>query len=208
MGWGWGDSRRRLHRSRRPTVVGGGGGATPARERWRGLAGEVQGGERNPFRGSIGAEEGRRVWFHGEPSLPAAMAWAAFLRASREGDGPFIGARWRGGGSGGAGKRSTGVGAAGEGAARRGVWLGHGNIVASRRGTGARVELGGTPGELVRGKPRGAGAVLGGGATRGAARWLRRRTEAARRPSAGRREVEEPASGNFVIRPKFQNPVL
>ena len=53
------------------------------------MAGEVQGGERNPFRGSIGAEEGRRVWFHGEPSLPAAMAWAAFLRARREGDGPF-----------------------------------------------------------------------------------------------------------------------
>ena len=89
MGWGWGDSRRRLHRSRRPTVVGGGGGATPARERRRGLAGEVQGGERNPFRGSIGAEEGRRVWFHAELSLPAAMVWAAFLRASREGDGPF-----------------------------------------------------------------------------------------------------------------------
>ena len=53
----------------------------------------------------------------------------------------FIGARWRGGGSGRAGKRSTGVGAAGEGAARRGVWLGHGNIVASRRGMGARGEL-------------------------------------------------------------------
>ena len=31
---------------------------------------------------------------------------------------------------------------------------------------------------------------------------------AARRPSAGRREVEETVSGNFVIRPKFQNPVL
>ena len=78
-----------LHGGRWPGVELGGGGATPARERWRGLAGEVQGGERNPFRGSIGAEEGRRVWFHGEPSLPAAMAWAAFLRASREGDGPF-----------------------------------------------------------------------------------------------------------------------
>ena len=119
----------------------------------------------------------------------------------------FIGALWRGGGSGRAGKRSTGVGAAGEGAARRGVWLGHGNIVASRRGTGARVELGGTPGELVRGKPRGAGAVLGGGATRGAARWLRRRTAL---PWAWCREteVEETVSGNFVIKPKFQNPVL
>ena len=88
------------------------------------------------------------------------------------------------------------------------MWLGHGNIVASRRGTGARVELGGTPGELVRGKPRGAGAVLGGGAMRGAARWLRRRTDAARRPSAGRREVEEPASGSSVIFSKFKNPVM
>ena len=40
-------------------MVGGGGGATPVRERRRGLAGEVQGGGRNPFRVSIGAEEGR-----------------------------------------------------------------------------------------------------------------------------------------------------
>ena len=40
-------------------MVGGGGGATPVRERRRGLSDEVQGGERNPFRGSIGAEEGR-----------------------------------------------------------------------------------------------------------------------------------------------------
>ena len=31
---------------------------------------------------------------------------------------------------------------------------------------------------------------------------------AAHRPSAGRREVEETVSGIFVIRPKFQNPVL
>ena len=189
-------------------MVGGGGGATPARERWRGLAGEVQGGERNPFRGSIGAEEGRRVWFHGEPSLPAAMAWAAFLRASREGDGPFYRRAMEG----------------------RWVWASWKAVYWGRRGRGGRSQArrvarpwqhrgeqernggacrsGGTPGELVWGKPRGAGAVLGGGATRGAARWLRRRTDAARRPSAGRREVEEPASGNFVIRPKFQNPVL
>ena len=70
------------------------------------MASEVQGGERNPFRGSIGAEEGRRVWFHGEPSLPAAMAWAAFLRASREGDGPFY---RRDGGEAGLGELESGL---------------------------------------------------------------------------------------------------
>ena len=55
-------------------MVGGGGGATPARERWWGLAGEVQGGERNPFRGSIGAEDGRRRELSMERISPAAMA--------------------------------------------------------------------------------------------------------------------------------------
>ena len=55
-------------------MVGGGGGATPARERRRGLAGEVQSGERNPFRGSIGAEEGRRRELSMEWISPAAMA--------------------------------------------------------------------------------------------------------------------------------------
>ena len=39
------------------------------------------------------------------------------------------------------------------------------------------------------------------------ARWPRRRTDAARRPSAGRREVEEPVSGSSVIFSKFKNPV-
>ena len=88
----------------------------------------------------------------------------------------FIGARWRGGGSGRAGKRSTGVGAAGEGAARRGVWLGHGNIVASRSGTGARGELRGAgEGGLGQYQGRGSGLELGHDAWE--ARWrLRRRT--------------------------------
>ena len=191
--------RRRFWSPVAPLRRGKGGGAGPVR--CRAVRGTRSGALLEPRRGggcgSTVSRACRRPW-HGRPSCARAGRAMAL----------FIGARWRGGGSGRAGKRSTGVGAAGEGAARRGVWLGHGNIVASRRGTGACVELGGTPGELVRGKPRGAGAVLGGGATRGAARWLCRRTDAARRPSAGRREVEEPASGNFVIRPKFQNPVL
>ena len=41
-----------------------------------------------------------------------------------------------------------------------------------------------------------------------AAKWPRRRTDAARRPSAGRREVEEAASGSSVIFSKFKNPVM
>ena len=66
---------------------------------------------------------------------------------------------------------------------------------------------GGSPAGSGATQTRGAGAVLGGGATRGAARWLRRRTAP---PWARCREteVEESVSGNFVIRPKFQNPVL
>ena len=155
-------------------VLYGGGGATPARERRRGLAGEVQGGERNPFRGSIGAEEGRRVWFHGEPSLPAAMAWAAFLRASREGDGPFyrramegrrVWASWKAvyWGRRGRGGRSQARGAAAILVARAGEERGRGELRGAREGG------------LGQYQGRGSGLELGRDAWE--ARWrLRRRT--------------------------------
>ena len=65
----------------------GGGGATPARERRRGLAGEVQGGERNPFRGSIGAEEGRNGGSTELRRRPAMVAMAGGLAGHARGAG-------------------------------------------------------------------------------------------------------------------------
>ena len=87
LGWGWGDSRRRLHRSRRTAAGLVAGGATPARERRRGLAGEVQGGERNPFRGSIGAEEGRNGGSTELRRRPAMVAMAGGLAGHARGAG-------------------------------------------------------------------------------------------------------------------------
>ena len=115
----------------------------------------------NPFWVSIGAEEGRRGWFHGEPSLPAAMAWAAFLRASREGDGPFYRRAMEG----------------------RWVWASWKAVYWGRRGRGGRsqappsswraqerkrgVASSGAPGKVGWGNTRGAEAVWSWGATRG-----------------------------------------
>jgi len=94
--------RRRVHGEGRPAEVLVAGGATPARERRRGWAGEVQGGERNPFRGSIGAEEGRNGGSTELRRCPAMVARAGGLAGhargagarfiggkEREGDGPF-----------------------------------------------------------------------------------------------------------------------
>ena len=73
-----------------PTAVGGGGCATSARGRRRGLADEVQGGEGNPFRGSIGAEEGR-------DSGSAELRWRPAMVATNVaslmvlGDGGWVG---------------------------------------------------------------------------------------------------------------------
>ena len=170
--------RRRVHGEGRPAEVLVAGGATPARERRRGWAGEVQGGERNPFRGSIGAEEGRNGGSTELRRRPAMVARAGGLAGHARGAGArFIGGKER---EGELGREQPGQGA----------WRARG----SPAGSGAM-------------QTRGAGAVLGGGATRGAARWLRRRTAP---PWARWREteVEESVSGNFVIRPKFQNPVL
>jgi hypothetical protein len=114
--------------------------------------------------GSTVSRACRRPW-HGRPSCARAGRAMAL----------FIGARWRGGRSGRAGKRSTGVGAAGEGAARRVARRPSSWRAQERKGG---VASSGAPGKVGWGNTRGAGAVLGGGATRGAARWLRRRTDA------------------------------
>src|SRR6185295_15270084 len=74
----------------------------------------------------------------------------------------------------------TGEGAAGAGREARGgrglgAWHGGHPRGARRRGKGG-VASSGAPEKVGWGNTRGAGAVLGGGATRGAARWRRRRT--------------------------------
>ena len=84
--------RRRVHGEGRPAEVLVAGGATPARERRRGWAGEVQGGERNPFRGSIGAEEGRNGGSTELRRRPAMVARAGGLAGHARGAGArFIG---------------------------------------------------------------------------------------------------------------------
>ena len=79
--------RRRVHGEGRPAEVLVAGGATPARERRRGWAGEVQGGERNPFRGSIGAEEGRNGGSTELRRRPAMVAMAGGLAGHARGAG-------------------------------------------------------------------------------------------------------------------------
>ena len=79
--------RRRVHGEGRPAEVLVAGGATPARERRRGWAGEVQGGERNPFRGSIGAEEGRNGGSKELRRRPAMVAMAGGLAGHARGAG-------------------------------------------------------------------------------------------------------------------------
>jgi hypothetical protein len=82
---------------------------------------------------------------------------------------------------------------------RAGARAGGGGCVAAQRGAREK---------------RAGGARAGGGgklAGRGAwpARWrLRRRTAPSLRREGERTEEEEAVSGSFVIRPKFQNPVL
>ena len=88
--------RRRVHGEGRPAEVLVAGGATPARERRRGWAGEVQGGERNPFRGSIGAEEGRNGGSTELRRRPAMVARAGGLAGHARGAGArFIGGKER-----------------------------------------------------------------------------------------------------------------
>ena len=93
-----------------PLRRGKGGGAWPVR--CRAVRGTRSGALLEPRRGggcgSTVSRACRRQW-HGRPSYARAGRAMAL----------FIGARWRGGGSRRAGKWSTGVGAAGEGAARR-----------------------------------------------------------------------------------------
>ena len=143
---------------------------------------------------------------HGAPVRPAMVvavlvSWArerlgsALYRQGRRGRsswGDFDGEDGAGGGDRDGVVACQGTATAVDVVASRGA---SGGCVAARRG--------------ARGKRAGGARAWGGAelAGRGAwpARWRRRRTAAARRPSAGRREVEEPASGSSVNKPKFQN---
>ena len=160
--------RRRVHGEGRPAEVLVAGGATPARERRRGWAGEVQGGERNPFRGSIGAEEGRNGGSTELRRRPAMVARAGGLAGHARGAGArFIGGKER---EGELGREQPGQGAKpGEDA---GSARGAAAILVARAGEErGGVASSGAPEKVGWGNTRGAGAVLGGGATRGAARW-------------------------------------
>jgi hypothetical protein len=160
--------RRRVHGEGRPAEVLVAGGATPARERRRGWAGEVQGGERNPFRGSIGAEEGRNGGSTELRRCPAMVARAGGLAGHARGAGArFIGGKER---EGELGREQPGQGAKpGEDA---GSARGAAAILVARAGEErGGVASSGAPEKVGWGNTRGAGAVLGGGATRGAARW-------------------------------------
>ena len=118
--------------------------------------------------GSTVSRACRRPW-HGRPSC-AREGRAMAL---------FIGARWRGGGSGRAGKRSTGVGAAGEGAARRVARRPSSWRAQERKGG---VASSGAPGKVGWGNTRGATRGQPGGVCAG----VRRR----RRRGAGRRRLK------------------
>ena len=135
--------RRRVHGEGRPAEVLVAGGATPARERRRGWAGEVQGGERNPFRGSIGAEEGRNGGSTELRRRSAMVAMAGGLAGHARGAGArFIGGKER---EGELGREQPGQGAKlGEdaGSARRSAM-----VIAWRAGTRGEVRSGqGRPG--------------------------------------------------------------
>jgi len=202
LGWGWGDSRRRLHRSRRPTVVGGGGGATPARERRRGLAGEVQGGERNPFRGSIGAEEGRNggsTELRRRPAMVAAKVASPMVlgnggwvvEGQREVENVVGCLDWR------MGRRREELGVHGR---RRRQWRAARCVTGGRRLVLAR-EVGRCP-FIVAAREGEAGRTLAGGGPPGAARAGarsdrrgRRRGEQRTRRGACRAQVAPEGSG-------------
>jgi len=126
--------------------------------------------------GSTVSRACRRPW-HGRPSCARAGRAMAL----------FIGARWRGGGSGRAGKRSTGVGAAGEGAARRVAWR-PSSWRAQERKRG--VASSGAPGKVGWGNTRGAEAVWSWGATRGRPGGVCAGVRRRRRRGAGRRRLK------------------
>ena len=137
-------------------------------------------------------------------SLPSAMAGGGWGNGvwAREG---AMGSFYRRQGEGG----RTGEGAAGAGREARGgrglgTSLSHGDGVASRDAWRGQER----PGKAGFKQTRGAGLVLGGGTTRGAARWRLRWRTAPPWAWCRETEVEETVSGNFIIRPKFQNSVL
>ena len=117
--------------------------------------------------GSTVSRACRRPW-HGRPSCARAGRAMAL----------FIGARWRGGGSGRAGKRSTGVGAAGEGAARRVARRPSSWRAQERKGG---VASSGAPEKVVWGNTRGARGRFGSGCDA----WLARRRRAGVRRRRG-----------------------
>ena len=73
---------------------------------------------------------------------------------------------------------------------------------------GARGDLRERQGSLVSAIQGALEGGLGRAATRGVARWLRRRTALPVGRAQGGERLKKRSVANFVIRPKFQNPVL
>ena len=83
-----------------------------------------------------------------------------------------------------------------------------GEVVARGRTGGGAWRVLAAPGERVGGETMGGMGGFGSGRGAWPARWCRRRTAPSLRREGERTEEEEAVSGSFVIRPKFQNPVL
>jgi len=140
-----------------PARGGAKGWVWEARAEARKVAGSSVLGKRGPnwwfpeWPASGGARDGRR------PCWARARGWAL----------PFIGPE---GGGGRAEEGAAGAGREARGGRGLGAWHGGHPRGARRRGKGG-VASSGAPEKVGWGNTRGAGAVLGGGATRGAARW-------------------------------------
>ena len=151
----------------------------------------------------LGLDNGvARRWLH-------SGAWVAALMAGRRAGSrakgravPFIG---KGGGGGRAGGNFAGEDGAGGGAHGRGSSAGHGSRRGERRKGGGAWRALVAPGKVVWGNTRGARGGLGLGLGTCPPRWPAPAYGVASGRGAGRREVEEPASGNLVNKPKFQN---
>jgi len=97
------------------------------------------------------------------------MATAVLGSRVRKGSARPFNRRGRGGGR--AEEGAAGAGREARGGRGLGAWHGGHPRGARRRGKGGGVASSGAPEKVGWGNTRGAGAVLGGGATRGAARW-------------------------------------
>ena len=139
-------------------------------------------------------------------SLPSAMAggeWGNGVWAREGARGSFYRRQGEGGRT---GSEFAGEGSPGGGAHGRGSSAGRRRGERTDGGCAWRAQM--VPRGGGFGKTRGARGGLGLGLGTCPSRWPAPAYGVASGRGAGRREVEEPASGNLVNKPKFQNSVL